>query len=736
MKNCFDIGLKDITVEASVIIDGVAIYPEYVRQDIEHNTAICFVGAEKHFTDTLYIERNNHDVIVKRVLRNTADGVLRLQELEFDFSNLYFGGDSEDDYYYSLETPRFYKKFTFSVDERRSKDNIEESTFDEKGNNKWIDASSFHQRINRSGDQPFPAILISNYQSKLGLVHGSLSQDTFYHNYILTRKNGLELKAFSSFMNTDYLELKSGESVTDEWYFGLTEEADNIEKIFENYTAYLRERLYSAYGKKDVNRKDMVWGSWNDGIWRDISQDMLLQEAHALKKHFPTVKWFQIDDGYATFNEKPHGLGVPYEGEKGIDVKKFPDGLKAFTDKVRERGLRPAIWIGGTIPDKTKMYQDHPEWFIGAPLYGIDSGVLDVSRSDVREYMSFALETLITKYGFEGVKHDFWSYPFESAKRIYSQKDKSGYYYREWWLKEMRQRLPEDGYMQACCAIAMGNPFLGKYYNNYRYGIDIGEGNWDNIKTLFTWGVACLATHTGDLLIPNSDSLGFFPNLPDNVFMFWTNFLLITRTAVELSGRFSVEENLNSPRFAVLKKATCNPNNGQDVYLLHFNYRNKDEIPEVFYLKTSLFASEEKDCLPMRTVALFNMSKQAKTYKISLEDLGLECAEYEVVDVWSGERFALGREHSFTVQAEQSKLVTITKKQGFAIYDANIRLTGVKREGDCITGTTDYGASVECILSSVPSRIIFEGRDIAFEYRGRYVTFDLPSAGELRFIFE
>lgn len=734
MKSYFDIGLKDITVEASVIIDGFAIYPKYVQQIAQNGASVYFLATEKAFTDTLYIERENGEVIVKRVLKNTTDGVLKLQELEFDFCNLNFGGDSKDDYYYSLETPRFYKKFTFSVDERRSKDNIQESAFDAKGNNKWIDASSFHQRINRSGDQPFPAILISNYQSKIGVVHGSLSQDTFYHNYIVTRENGLTLKAFSSFMNTDYLELKRGESVTDEWYFGLTEQADDIEKIFNNYTKYLRRRLSTAYGRKEINRKDMVWGSWNDGIWRDISENMLLQEARALKEHFPTVKWFQIDDGYATFNEKPHGLGVPYEGENGIDAMKFPNGLKAFADKVRDIGLRPAIWIGGTVPDKTKLYQEHPEWFMGAPLYGIDSGVLDVSRADVREYMSFALETLIKKYGFEGVKHDFWSYPFESAKRIYSQKEQSGYYYREWWLKEIRKRLPVDGYMQACCAIAMANPFLGKYYNNYRYGIDIGEGNWDNIKTLFTWGVACLATHTGDLFVPNSDALGIFPNLPDNVFMFWTNFLLITRTAVELSGRFSIEENLQSPRFSVLKKATCNPNNGQDVYLVHFDYRKKDEIPEIFYLKTSLFASEEKECLPTRTLALFNMSKQTKTYRISLEDLGLQQGEYEVVDVWSGERFAFGSEYDFVVEAEQSKLVAIAQKSEIAIYDANIRLKGVKREANCILANTDYGAIAECVFGGELRQIIFNGRELTFEYVGNYATFAVPSAGEIRFI--
>ncbi|MBQ8658247.1 MAG: alpha-galactosidase, partial [Clostridia bacterium] len=384
MKDFFQIGLGNISVEACVIVNGTAVYPQYERTYSRKSEYAQFVGTDKRFVDTIYVDRKNNEVVVKRILKNVSDGVLKLCEFEFDFFDLSFGGQSKDDYYYSVELPKLYRTFSFAVDEKRSKDDIKESDFDKKGNNKWIDAASFHQRVNRSGDQPFPAILVSNYQSRLGVVHGSLSQDTFYHNYIVTHGRGLELKVFSSFMNTDYIELESGGSVTDEWYFGATEEADNIEKIFENYTKILRNRLTVAYGRTQINRKDMVWGSWNDGVWRDISEEMLLEEARALKAHFPTVKWLQIDDGYATFNEKPHGLGMPYEGESGVDRIKFPNGLKAFTDKVRAVGLRPAIWIGGTVPNKTKLYQEHPEWFMGDMLGGIDSYVLDVSRKDVR----------------------------------------------------------------------------------------------------------------------------------------------------------------------------------------------------------------------------------------------------------------------------------------------------------------------------------------------------------------
>ena len=100
----------------------------------------------------------------------------------------------------------------------------------------------------------------------------------------------------------------------------------------------------------------------------------------------------------------------------------------------------------------------------------------------------------------------------------------------------------------------MGNPFLGEYFTNYRYGIDIGSGNWDYVKTNFLWGAACFATHTSDLFVPNSDSVGLFPGLNDTEAMFCLNYCLTSHTMVEIAGKLS-EADPESPRFRTLKKA-------------------------------------------------------------------------------------------------------------------------------------------------------------------------------------
>ncbi|MCM8771839.1 MAG: hypothetical protein NC922_01995 [Candidatus Omnitrophica bacterium] len=46
----------------------------------------------------------------------------------------------------------------------------------------------------------------------------------------------------------------------------------------------------------------------------------------------------------------------------------------------------------------------------------------------------------------------------------------------------------------------MANPFLAEYFNNYRYGIDMGDGNWENFLTNFRWATTYISLHLRGLL--------------------------------------------------------------------------------------------------------------------------------------------------------------------------------------------------------------------------------------------
>ncbi|MDD3725897.1 MAG: hypothetical protein PHI44_01695, partial [Candidatus Ratteibacteria bacterium] len=257
------------------------------------NTAHLSLVYKNGVKEDIYLkEAGEREIIVSRRLHNSSGGVVFLKEIGLRIEDIEFGEPPEYDYFYHLENPRIYGKMVILVDQCRT-EQPKEGKFDVVAGTKWADPGVVGERIGASPYQPFPAILLSNLQSKTGLVHGSLSQEVFFHNYIVkhTENHKLQLDILSSFKAIDYLELQPEECVEDIWYIGITEEADNLERVFSGYTKVLRDYLPPLYGTKSTNRHTVVWGSWNDGIYEDIDQARIIALADFIKEELPTVEW-------------------------------------------------------------------------------------------------------------------------------------------------------------------------------------------------------------------------------------------------------------------------------------------------------------------------------------------------------------------------------------------------------------------------------------------------------------
>ena len=673
------------------------VYPKYDIKKYLGRTVI--LTSCDDYIESITLRKVKGGVTAVRCFMNLSTKVMKLKELGFLIDGINFDGDRADDYFYSVENSRIYETYTFPVDYNRTADDVDAGEYDVRANNRWADPGVVSERINDSPYQPFPAILLSNYKKTNGLVHGSLSQDVFSHSYLVKHTDkGVSLDISSSFKAIAYREVKSGEVLVDEWYLGITARADDMNNMFSEYTDQLRIALSDNWGAKNICRNTLSWGSWNDGMYRDVEESALLEEAKVVNKLFPLVKWFQLDDGYANVhgNYRPeiacHGIGVPYEGDDCIDAKKFPNGMRAYVDKVKELGHRPAVWIGGYAPKNTDLYEEHKDdWLLDYSYRLKTAQPYDFSVAEAREYVQKSLDTFLVDWGYEGVKLDFWSYQFETSGDFMRGKEKSGFEWREWFAKEIRKRLPSDGYVQACCDVCQGNPFIGKYFNNYRYGIDVSSGKWDLIRTTMLWGVACTATQTGDLYIPNSDSVSLFPDLSDLDFKYWTNYVLITRSMVEVAGRYTDMSKVNKDRLKILQKATCNVNNGQNVYLAKYDYRKPGkDLPSIMYIKTGHFTTEVGKSLPVRTVGLFNADEEDKVVSFKASDLGLKDARYTLTDVWTGEVVEMSDEYTTTLKPHESKLLSVNKTCGATVLDADVKLEKVKGCGKQITFTVPY----------------------------------------------
>ena len=163
-----------------------------------------------------------------------------------------------------------------------------------------------------------------------------------------------------------------------------------------------------------------------------------------------------------------------------------------------------------------------------------------------------------------------------------------------------------------------------------------------------------LSLHTGDLFIPNSDSIGLLSGLNDEDFMFVVNFKIITRTLVEISGRFSQVSDDNK-RLKVVQRATQYLNNGEDVYFAKYNYRQKGIcLPEIIYINSAFDGAEDG----YKTVAVFNSGEEVKEICFTLADIGLANEEVDVEYVWENKK-ERAKAFALTLQPRQSILMKI-----------------------------------------------------------------------------
>ncbi len=136
--------------------------------------------------------------------------------------------------------------------------------------------------------------------------------------------------------------------------------------------------------------------------WIDEAQ--MLRFADAAKES--GIDMLVMDDGwFGVRNSDRSGLGDWFP-----DKNKFPDGLKAFVEKVKSRGIKFGIWIEPEMVNAdSELYRAHPDWCIRCkdrtPMESRWQLVLDMGNPEVREY----LKDIFTKT-FDGVPIDYFKW--------------------------------------------------------------------------------------------------------------------------------------------------------------------------------------------------------------------------------------------------------------------------------------------------------------------------------------
>lgn len=500
-------------------------------------------------------------------------------------------------------------------------------------------------------DQPFPGIYFTHRDYKHGLVIASATQDKTYQNYFIQRI-GLPspYSAFSCFEIQHELplcheyHLDAGTQLElDGTYVEILEDT-HPEDAFEHYLAYLADNN-DFRGKNTHILDEAMYCSWNYGRFSEQTVDTLLPTAKFIAEKLPNIKYFLIDAGYTKGVEGQWG-GVRNnfndafypEPNDAVNPDRFPNGMKAFADEIRALGLKPSLWWSPTTRIDSKIYEDHPDWFLRRKdgelyLIGDTQGFLDLSHDGARAFMDKVLSVVLGEWGMEALKMDFWSHQFEDRHIAVGKRNHTAIDNRNILFDLVRKHLPDDGIFMTCVAVGMGNPFLATHADTFRNTIDIGKGDWrEQIHTSY-WALPSLAKAGRQTYLHNNDSAGIYSESTQDENFFRLTWCWITMGIQEMGGYF---EKLESHYVEAIKKFTDRCDRGHRCLCPDEKAWRGEPLPEILYVNYPE-DSQSQSAGISQSIAFFNWSDETQIISIERKRLS-QSGPVSVEDFWTGEQ--------------------------------------------------------------------------------------------------
>jgi len=163
-----------------------------------------------------------------------------------------------------------------------------------------------------------------------------------------------------------------------------------------------REQIFP--GGLQSRLRPVLYNSWEATTFHvdEPGQKALAEKAAKLG-----VELFVMDDGwFGARNDDRAGLG-----DWTVNPQKFPQGLKGLVDRVNGLGMDFGLWVEPEMVNAdSDLYRKHPDWVIhfpGRPRSELrNQMVLNLARSDVKEYIFGVLDKLAGEYNIRYFKWD------------------------------------------------------------------------------------------------------------------------------------------------------------------------------------------------------------------------------------------------------------------------------------------------------------------------------------------
>ena len=168
---------------------------------------------------------------------------------------------------------------------------------------------------------------------------------------------------------------------------------------------------HDAYRKYIINKRyvskprPVVINNW-EGTYFRFNGEKLKRIADGVKG--TGIDTFVLDDGwFGKRDDDKSGLGDWY-----VNEKKLGEPLSELIKYINGLGMKFGLWFEPEmVNEDSDLFRAHPDYAIGAPnrtrCYSRYQYMLDLTRSDVRDYIVDSVNTMLKNHNIEYVKWDY-----------------------------------------------------------------------------------------------------------------------------------------------------------------------------------------------------------------------------------------------------------------------------------------------------------------------------------------
>lgn len=416
---------------------------------------------------------------------------------------------------------------------------------------------------------------------------------------------------------------------------------------------------YAKISKNNTFKKDLPvgWMTWY-AVKFNAGEKTVLENALFQKEH---LKDFGANTVWVDWEWYHKGFDADSVRSDGVDTfnpdkEKYPNGLRYVSDKIREMGFIPSLWIGPTNETfETDYLKENPEVLLAKEQSWVGTYFYDITHPKfLEDFLPKALSK-VDEWGYDAVKFD--TLPIcaqrceEYHERLYNSEITTYEAYRN-MIAKTREILGDDRYILSCSGDKRSDVlWAADMFDAARIGLDIFK--WEEfLQNCVYRTMEFYPLHNVVLL-----------NDPDNVVVrseFNTLNQAISRaTFVSLLGMpvtfGDAFCDLDEKRIDILKRI-----------IPPLDISPKDisaRIDKRDVCVTNLFVNRKFE--NYNVVSVFNTTDKKCEYTLDFEnELELGGGKYHIYDFWDDKYLGTAREKiSLSLDGCETKLLSVRQKK-------------------------------------------------------------------------